>query len=136
MPCSAEELFDTWVDAESVREWMCPDPSVRITGLEWDPAEGATYRIEMDVDGEAVSFRGRFMTVARPERLVFSWASVRTDERETMVSVTIRSVKGGAELHLVHEALPTERSAADHRHGWENILERLRRHMTSKARGR
>lgn len=124
-PCSAVEAFDLWTDAGSVRTWMCPDPSVRIVDLEWDPIEGRDYRIDMDVGGEIVSFHGRFVRVQRPTLLVFTWISTKTEEQETRVSVEIGAVTGGAEIRLVHEELPSSQAASEHEAGWESILDRL-----------
>lgn len=122
---TAEEVFQAWTDPASVRHWMCPDPSVRITRLDWTPVEGASYRIDMSVDGELVAFRGRFIEVLPHRRIIFSWTSSRTDEEETKVTVEITSVADGAEVRLVHDALPTSEAAAEHAAGWENILTAL-----------
>ncbi len=126
---TAEEVYQAWTDPASVRHWMCPDPSVRITQLDWTVVEGASYRIEMSVDGEPVAFRGRFIKVEPDRRLIFSWVSSRTDEEETEVTVEITSVAEGAEVRLVHDALPTSEAAAEHAAGWENILARLGDYM-------
>lgn len=129
MPVSTARVFEAWTDPDLVRQWMCPDPTVRIVELDWAPAVGVAYGIGMDVGGELVRFSGRFLEVVPDERLVFTWTSARTQDQVTRVTVEIVPMAGGSEVRLLHEELPTEGAAAEHRAGWENILARLAGHL-------
>lgn len=129
IPAPPDRVFQAWLQPEAVRRWMCPDPSVRITRLEWTPAVGDPYRIGMDVGGDIVWFEGEFLTVDPPNRMAFTWISSRTDEQETVVTISLRPVAGGTELRLRHEALPDPAAALDHERGWDQILRRLEDHV-------
>lgn len=125
MPASAEEVFDAWVDPESLAVWMAPGSVVRSV-VEVDARVGGRFRILMkgpDCDHEHA---GEYRVLERPRRLVFTWASEATGGRSTTVSVEIRPLgPGESELTLTHEGLPDEAATARHRSGWGDILRNL-----------
>ena len=122
---SPEEVFDAWTDPESLAIWMCPG-SVQRSVVDVDARVGGRFRIVMkgrDCDHEHT---GEYLVLDRPHRLVFTWISAATHGRATTVSVEIRAHGSGrTELTLIHEGLPDEAAAVKHRHGWEDILEKL-----------
>src|SRR4029077_8742144 len=125
LPASAEEVFDAWIDPESLAVWMAPGSVVRSV-VEVDARVGGRFRIVMkgpDCDHEHT---GEYLVLERPHRLVFTWISEATGGRTTTVSVDLRPRGHDAvELTLTHEGLPDEAAAANHRSGWGGILEKL-----------
>jgi len=124
LPASAEAVFDAWLDPESLAVWMAPG-SVARSVVEVDARVGGRFRIVMtgpDCDHEHV---GEYLVLERPRKLVFTWASQATLGRATTVTVEI--VGRGpdeSELTLTHE-LPDEPTAAKHRSGWGQIVDKL-----------
>ncbi len=125
LPASAEEVFDAWVDPESLAVWMAPGSVLRSV-VEVDARVGGRFRIVMkgpDCDHEHT---GEYQVLERPHRLVFTWISEATGGRSTTVSVEIRTLgPGKVELTLTHEGLPDETAAARHGSGWGAILRKL-----------
>lgn len=125
LPASAEEVFDAWIDPESLAVWMAPGSVLRSV-VEVDARVGGRFRIVMkgpDCDHEHT---GEYLVLERPHRLVFTWISEATGGRSTTVSVEIRTLRPGeVELTLTHEGLPDETAAARHGAGWGAILRKL-----------
>ena len=125
LSASAEEIFDAWVDPESLAVWMCPG-SVRRAVVEADPRVGGRFRILMQGPDCDYEHTGEYLVVERPSRLVFTWISEGTQGRPTTVSVEMSPRgEGLTELTLTHEGLPDEKAEASHRSGWGGILEKL-----------
>jgi uncharacterized protein YndB with AHSA1/START domain len=137
LPGSADEVFDTWIDPESLAIWMAPGSVVRSV-VEVDARVGGRFRIVMkgpDCDHEHT---GEYRVLERPRRLVFTWISEATGGRSSTVTVEIRNRRPGeVELTLTHEGLLDENTTAKHRSGWADILEKLEAVFTARrgARG-
>ncbi len=125
LPFSAEEVFDAWIDPQSLAVWMAPGSVLR-SAVEVDARVGGRFRIVMkgpDCDHEHT---GEYRVLERPHRLVFTWSSEATGGRSTTVSVEIQTLgPEKVELTLTHEGLPDETAAARHRSGWGDILRKL-----------
>jgi hypothetical protein len=65
---SAEDLFDAWLDPESMSAWMKPR-DIRETHAENDPREGGSFRIVMvRDDDDSVVHTGMYRVIDRPRR--------------------------------------------------------------------
>ncbi|HEX6384604.1 MAG TPA: SRPBCC domain-containing protein [Anaerolineae bacterium] len=125
LPASREEVFDMWLDPESVRRWMCPG-NTHVAAIELNPVVGRAFRIYMETEDEQVYVHtGKYLEIQRPERLVFTWRSPATGERESRVTVAFYEQGKSCLVVLVHELLPDERAVENHRAGWTDILNRL-----------
>lgn len=119
-----ERLFDAWTDAEGMRAWMRPGPTEDVRA-ELDVRVGGAYTIEMIFDEGSIVHTGQYTVVDRPHRLAFTWDASHF-EVPTTVTVDFRPTdSGGTEVLLVHEGLPSKRSADDHTEGWKTILGEL-----------
>jgi len=124
LPAAPSEVFDAWLDVESLKQWMCPG-TTRVTAAEVDARVGGRFRIVMSGERGAVEHTGEYRELRRPERLVFTWVSRVTLERETLVTVELRPVGEDTELTLTHERLPNDEARTSHRQGWTSIAEKL-----------
>jgi uncharacterized protein YndB with AHSA1/START domain len=120
---SAEDLFDAWLDPEAMVQWMRPG-SVRHTEVRVEPRVGGDYEIVMQMDSGTVVHSGVYRVIDRPRRLVFTWMSGPTENRETLVTVDFVRVDKRTEVIVTHEQLP-ESAMPSHRNGWTSSLELL-----------
>ena len=135
---SAEDLFDAWLDPESMSAWMKPR-DIRETHAENDPREGGSFRIVMvRDDDDSVVHTGMYRVIDRPRRLVFTWVSPHTDFRDSVVTVTFEpagaaGAAGASDASTVvqihHVGLPSAAEQAGHTDGWTSALEVLERTM-------
>lgn len=124
LPATRQAVFDAWTSAASVRHWMCPE-SGSVALAELDVRVGGAFRVDMLVDGERTVHTGTYREVAPPERLVFTWSSIRTGHRDTLVTVDLRALGERTELTLTQTLLPDEAAVDAHTWGWEHLMERL-----------
>ena len=124
LPASPAEVFEAWLDAESLKEWMCP-AGARVTAAEVDPRVGGRFRIVMSGEHGETEHRGEYREIRLPERLVFTWISNHTLGRETLVTVELRAVGDETDLTLTHDYLPDDEARRKHERGWTSIAENL-----------
>ena len=65
-----------------------------------------------------------YRVIDRPRRLVFTWISRGTEQKETLVTVDFIARGKGTEVVVTHEHLP-ESARPSHTNGWTSGLERL-----------
>ena len=132
MRASCEEVFDAWLDAAGMREWMCPGP---VTSCEasLEPRVGGRFRIVMMAPGAEFVNTGEFLVLERPVKLQFTWLSSRWGFEETLITVELHPREADCELVLTHERFSVEHSSRQLTAGWTQILEKLDRHFGSGA---
>ena len=125
----AEELFDAWLDAESLSAWMKPG-QIRETRAETDPREGGEFRILMVRDEtDEILHTGTYRVIDRPHRLVFTWSSPNTDFRDSIVTVTFEPRASSTVVQVHQIGLPSKDAQAGHEEGWSDALRELERTM-------
>ena len=124
VPATTEEAFDMWLDADSVRRWMCPGDT-HVSYLELNPTVGGAFRIDMQTSGgQVLVHAGEYLEIRRPEKLVFSWR-LPFDGGNSRVTITFRTQQSGCLIVLLHELLPNDVALQAHRAGWSDILEKF-----------
>jgi uncharacterized protein YndB with AHSA1/START domain len=130
----AEELFDAWLDAQSLGSWLRP-AGIRETRAETDPRVGGTFRIVMVDDESPIEHTGTYREIDRPRRLVFTWTSPSTRFRDSIVTVTFEPSSNSSTLVEIHQVgLPDEEARASHHAGWSDVLREFGRTTHSKMR--
>ena len=121
----ADDLFDAWLDAESLGSWLKPG-GIRRTRAETDPREGGAFRIIM-VDEESTSLlhTGTYRVIDRPRRLVFTWSSPATQFRDSIVTVTFEQLADSTVVEIHQVGLPDAEAQASHDNGWSDALREL-----------
>ena len=130
----AEELFDAWLDAQSLGSWLRPS-GIRETRAETDPRVGGTFRIVMVDDESSDVHTGTYREIDRPRRLVFTWSSPSTRFRDSIVTVTFQPSSNSSTVVEIHQVgLPDEEARASHHAGWSDVLRELGRTTHSQMR--
>jgi uncharacterized protein YndB with AHSA1/START domain len=124
LPATCEEVFDAWLDADGMREWMCPGP-VTHSEVSLDPRVGGRFCIVMKAAGFDVVNTGEFRVLARPIKLQFAWVSTRWGPEETLVTIELHARGAGCELVLTHERFPADYSRKELEGGWGQIVAKL-----------
>jgi uncharacterized protein YndB with AHSA1/START domain len=120
---SAEDLFDAWLDPEALAQWMRPG-TINSTVARVEPRVGGSYEITMQGQSGPIVHKGVYRAIERPKRLVFTWISGPTENKETLVTVDFVRVDKRTEVIVTHEQLP-ESAMPSHRNGWTSGLEHL-----------
>ncbi len=124
---SAEDLFDAWLDPESLTQWMIP-PDITHIVPKVNATVGGTFEIVMHHTSLGpVPHRGVYKVIDRPRRLVFTWSSPATHDLETLVTVEFRAGQPRTtEIIITQEGLPDAEAEQKHTRGWTGILNVLR----------
>ena len=123
----ADDLFDAWLDAQSLGSWLRPS-GVRETRAETDPRVGGMFRIVMVDDESSDVHTGTYREIDRPRRLVFTWSSPATRFRDSIVTVTFQPASNSSTVVEIHQVgLPDEEARAGHHAGWSDALRELSR---------
>jgi uncharacterized protein YndB with AHSA1/START domain len=78
-------------------------------------------------DGDLFCLAGEFLEIESPRRLVytFRWEEPDPDDRETVVSLSLRNRTDATEVSLSQGEFATEARLALHRSGWMDSLDSL-----------
>lgn len=123
IPFPRERVFDAWLDPARLALFMRPSSGSH-TSVDVDPRVGGKFRIAMfhpKSPPEGSVHTGEYLLIERPSRLVFTWRSASTDQRDTTVTVDFIERPGGTEVVLTHVGLPSSQ-VEGHRKGWSEIL--------------
>lgn len=123
---TAEELFDAFLDPESLGEFMRPG-SERQSDVTADARVGGKFMINMHVNDTVIPHWGEYRQIDRPRRLVFTWISKNTNEQESVVTIQFNQLAGRnarTEVVLTQALLP-EHQVKGHTGGWTRIVEIL-----------
>lgn len=120
-------VFDACTEPEQLAEWWGPR-GFTAPSIETDLRVGGSYRIAMQPpDGDPFYLSGAFREVDPPRRLAytFRWEDPDPDDRETVVTLTLRELGESTELTLDQGSFATEGRYELHHAGWSDGLERL-----------
>jgi uncharacterized protein YndB with AHSA1/START domain len=118
-----DRVFAAWLDPESLAQWMCPGDVIG-ADAEVDPRVGGRFRIAMRRERGSVEHHGEYLAIDPPSLLSFTWISINTDNRPSIVTIEFLDRGDRTELVLTHRGLPPAR-ADSHRNGWTTIVGKL-----------
>jgi uncharacterized protein YndB with AHSA1/START domain len=120
-------VFRALTEPGELARWWGPH-GFTIPSVDFEVRVGASYRIAMQPpEGELFYLTGEFREVDPPALLVytFRWEDPTPDDRETLVTLSLREHDQGTELELTQAAFATDERLALHREGWSNSLDKL-----------
>ena len=124
IPATVDELFDAWLDPESLAQWMRPGAALHCT-VSVDARVGGAYEVVMNYENGPKRHYGEYRVIERNKKLVFTWYSDATHHAETLVTVEFNVASAGTEIVLTHEHMPDHESGLKHTKGWTMALELL-----------
>ena len=126
LPATPSEVFDEWIDADALAEWMCPRPA-HATKVSLDPRIGGQYRIDIEEDGGRFYVFGTYLEVAPPRLLRFTWGCSTWEDPNDSTVVTVSFEPHGESdtLMTIHHAQLPPKQIDGHRRGWAAIAEQL-----------
>jgi uncharacterized protein YndB with AHSA1/START domain len=135
LPVSPDVVYDEWLDAEGMAEWMCPRPA-RPTRIALDPSVGGRFVIDVIDEGVALSITGEYLELTRPHRLRFTWYCSLWDatDPQSVVTVTLEPHGDGLTLMTIHHVQIPPKVTDAHRHGWTLIGQQLEDTLTQRSR--
>jgi uncharacterized protein YndB with AHSA1/START domain len=127
LPAPPSRVYALLTTPDELAKWWGP-AGFTTPEIELDLRVGGHYRFTMaPPEGEPFHLSGEFLDIAAPSRVVntFRWDEPDPDDRETVVTLTLRDIGGATELSLSQGEFATEARLALHRDGWSESLEKL-----------
>ncbi|WP_454853649.1 SRPBCC family protein [Rhizobium binxianense] len=132
-------VFSLWTKPEHLIHWWgpthCSAPSVSV-----DLREGGAWRhCILAPDGKEYWSHGRYVEVAPPERLVFTFAwenEPGKPEHEMQVTIELQEKGEGTRLVFRKRELPDDTEFRLQTEGWAEALEKVAAQAETLARGR
>ena len=120
-----EKVYAAWTEPTHLTQWFGPEGGV-VDRAELNVRPGGRYTIVFHTqDGEQHHVSGVYKEVVPNEKLAFTWAWRSTPERESYVTVMIKSDGPGCMLTLIHEKFFDEAARDRHNYGWTGALNKL-----------
>ena len=135
LPAPRPRVFEALTEPEDLGRWWGPE-GFTTPGIELDLREGGSYRFGMQPpDGELFHLTGEFQEVDPPRQLsyTFRWEPPDTDDRETLVTLTLQDSAPKTEIQLTQEGFATEGRYELHHDGWTDSFDRLTEMMAAEA---
>jgi glutathione S-transferase len=117
IPATVDELFDAWLDPDSLAQWMHPGSTVRSTASV-DARVGGAFEVVMHTPDKPLRHHGEYRHIERNKKLAFTWISDATQHTETLVTVEFKIAANGTEIVLTHERMPGHEAGKAHAQGW------------------
>ena len=127
-------VFGALVKPDELAKWWGPK-GFTAPSIELEPHVGGAYRIAMQPpDGELFHLSGEFRDIDAPARLTytFRWEEPTPDDRETVVTLSLRDLARSTALRVEHGAFATEERRTLHERGWMESLDRLQELIRSR----
>jgi uncharacterized protein YndB with AHSA1/START domain len=135
LPFPRAVVYRALTDPSQLAKWWGPR-GFSAPSVDFDPLVGGSYRIAMQPpEGDLFYLSGEFREVDPPARLAFTfrWSPPDPDDRETLVSLSLKDRDGGTEVLLIHGGFATEARRALHEAGWTESLGRLEQVLEETA---
>jgi len=120
-----EALFKAWLDPEMLKRFMLPGENMSVPRAEADPREGGRFEIIMLAGGQEMPHRGTYRQITPHERIVFTWESLHSTEKDSEVTLDFVPEGDGTRVTLTHVRFPSEEIRDNHKGGWTGILAAL-----------
>jgi uncharacterized protein YndB with AHSA1/START domain len=133
LPAPRPLVFRMHADPELLARWWGPK-GFSAPSIELDLRVGGRYRIEMQPpEGDRFFLTGEFLEIDSDRRLVytFRWEDPDPDDRENVVTFSLRDVGESTALTVDQRSFATEGRWALHQQGWTDALDRLQELITS-----
>ncbi|MEK3884270.1 SRPBCC domain-containing protein [Paenibacillus sp. PL2-23] len=104
----AEKLFDAWINPVMMRKWLMTMDATNKSAVS-DPRVGGEWEIVDERDGVEYRAIGRYVTVERPTKLVFTFQMPQFSQNEDTIIVEIKPTEEGCKMVFTqHIHVPVE----------------------------
>jgi uncharacterized protein YndB with AHSA1/START domain len=127
LPAPRPAVYRALSDPGELAKWWGPR-GFTAPSVHFEPCVGGSYRIAMQPpDGDRFYLSGEFREVDPPARLAytFRWDPPDPDDRQTVVTLSLRDGGERTEVLLTQGEFATEERRALHEDGWTDSFGRL-----------
>ena len=133
IPAPREVVYDAWIDAEGLREWMCPGDVISVEAT-LDVRVGGSFRITMRSKARVHEHVGTYRIVEPPARLSFTWSGMNNPNEITLVTVEFLDQGDACELVITHERFTKADIAQRYHMVWGTIATKFASYVASNKK--
>jgi uncharacterized protein YndB with AHSA1/START domain len=121
-----ERIWQEWTEPERFADWFGgPDWEVPLSTVVMDVRDGGRLRLTMRLGAHEIHWKGEYLHVDEPERLIFK-ISDRPDERYELVTVELVDLGDGrTEMHFEQRGHMRPDQYRATREGWSGFFDRV-----------
>jgi uncharacterized protein YndB with AHSA1/START domain len=117
----APRVFDAWLRPALAARWLFATAGRPLAHVEIDARVGGRFRLTERREGRVVVHTGRYVDIARPQRLAFALDAEAYPDAPMFVTVDVVALGVASRIVVTHDGVPRER-AADAKGRWEGML--------------
>jgi uncharacterized protein YndB with AHSA1/START domain len=122
------DTFDAWITVDALRTWWPAGPGWDTPVADVDVRVGGRLRLVMrDPSGTQFGGEGRYLTIERPDRLVFTWRwdSTAMGVRDQLIEVVFTDNGDDTTRVVLTNVGLSEDEEQSHREGWNGSFDNL-----------
>jgi uncharacterized protein YndB with AHSA1/START domain len=121
-----ERLWKEWTEPERFADWYGGEEAeIPISTVSMDVTEGGAWRATMLHRGREIQWRGEYLEVIEPERLVFTVADGPGEEYELVIVVLSDLGDGRTEMRLEQRGRMSAEQYKRAGEGWSTFFDRI-----------
>ena len=124
-----EQVWREWTTSEAFADWYGGPPSeVPLDTVTWEPEPGREWRATMFAgpNRREIRWRGTFLEVEEPQRLVFTVTDQPEDDRVDIVTVTLEDLGDGrTEMRVEQRGWMEPERYEPAKRGWGTFFDRM-----------
>jgi uncharacterized protein YndB with AHSA1/START domain len=127
LPAPRSAVWSAMTKAEQLARWWGPK-GFTVPTVDFEPRVEGRYRLGMQPpDGQLFHLHGEFREVDPPSRLAYTfvWEPPDPDDRETVVTLSLRDRGEQTEVSLTQGEFATAERRTLHEGGWNDSFEKL-----------
>lgn len=123
---SPERVFNAWLDAKTLMQFMTNCSGIAMTRAETDPRVGGSFLIVMGGKGsDPVPHTGTYLAIRPHDHIAFTWVSPYSTAENSTVTLDFAASETGTLLTLKHSRFMSPENRDGHSAGWSMILDAL-----------
>jgi uncharacterized protein YndB with AHSA1/START domain len=122
-----ERVWREWTEPERFADWFGgPDWEVPLSTVVMDVREGGRLRLTMHFGGREIHWKGEYLHVDEPERLVFTISDRADEDRYELVTVLLTDLGDGrTEMRFEQRGHLRPDQYRYTREGWSGFFDRV-----------
>lgn len=124
----AERIFRALTSPGELLRWWAAEGKFRATQVESDLRPGGAWRMGVEgscgPESSCTVVSGKYLEIAPPHRLVFTWLREEEDDPETTVQWDLKEGNGATTVRVTHSGFTSERMRTRNS-GWPLIQQLL-----------
>jgi len=120
-----ERVWREWTEPEAFADWFGGVLQVPLGSVSMDVREGGTWRLTMLAERGEIHWKGEYLEVDEPERLVLTVSDRPGDERELVTVVLNDLGDGRTEMLLEQRGHMTPAQYERAKQGWGGFFDKV-----------